>query len=151
MLLAPFLKRNHPTTFEEVRNTGQKEARMIDTLEPVISNHKLIVGKKVIENDYKSIQHLPIEQRRQYSLYYQISHLTRDSGSLRKGDRIDALSMAVARFSEQMAKDTQEAVSEAQTEGLELELRNFHPHVVGASRGAEIPSWVSKRLSFGRT
>jgi hypothetical protein len=118
-LFTPFLKRNHPTTIEEVRSTGQKEARMIDTLEPVISNHKLIVDKKVIENDYKSIQHLPIEQRRQYSLFYQISHLTRDRGSLRKDDRIDALSMAVARFSEQMAKDAQEAVREAQTERLE--------------------------------
>ena len=112
-LITPFLKRNLPTTIEEVLSTGQKEARMIDTLEPVISNHKLIVDKKVIENDYKSIQHLPIEQRRQYSLFYQIRHLARDRGSLRKDDRIDALSIAVARFSEQMAKDAQEAVREA--------------------------------------
>lgn len=33
--------------------SAQKEARIIDTLEPVMMRHKLIVDKQVIEDDYK--------------------------------------------------------------------------------------------------
>jgi len=143
-LLTPFLQKNHPVHMEEVRSSGQKEARIIDTLEPVISNHKMIVDRKVIESDYKSVQGLPIEQRRQYSLFYQLSHVTRDRGSLRKDDRLDALSIAVARFTEQMAKDAQVAAQEANTKRLEEELRNFHSHVTGSARFNH-DTWASAR------
>ena len=40
---------------EEVRASAKKEERIIDTLEPVMNQHKLIIDPKVWEYDYSSI------------------------------------------------------------------------------------------------
>ena len=43
-LLSPILiKHNVKASIEEVRHSSMKEARIIDTLEPVIASHRLIV------------------------------------------------------------------------------------------------------------
>ena len=146
-LLNPFLKKTWPVTIEEVRSSQQKEARIIDTLEPVISNHKMVIDKAVIEYDYKStLGHTP-EERNAYRLMYQLSHITRDRGSLRRDDRLDALSMAVARFVEQMAKDATEAVREAEQSRLDDELRRFQDHVWGRNSVREDhTSWMGRRV-----
>ena len=39
---------------EEVRANVRKEDRIIDSLEPILNQHRLVVDKKVIEWDYKS-------------------------------------------------------------------------------------------------
>lgn len=143
-LLTPVIQRHHPVTMEEVRSSGQKEARIIDTLEPVISNHRLIVDRRVIESDYKSVQHLAVEQRRQHSLFYQLSHVTRERGSLRKDDRLDALSIAVARFTDQMATDAKVSAQRADMARLEEELRGFHSSVLGGSSSPS-STWASAR------
>lgn len=62
-LLKPFLTRIYPVTTEEVKHSIQKEKRIIDTLEPVMNQHRLIVDRRLIEQDYKSTQYLPSEQR----------------------------------------------------------------------------------------
>ena len=56
-LLLPILKKiNYQCAVEEVRNNTQKEKRIIDTLEPVMNQHRLIVDKQVIRDDYESIK-----------------------------------------------------------------------------------------------
>ena len=39
---------------EEVRASIRKEDRIIDSLEPVLNQHRLIIDKSVIEWDFKS-------------------------------------------------------------------------------------------------
>lgn len=53
-LLKPVLTEEvrYPCTIEEVKHSIQKERRIIDTLEPVMNSHKLIVSKSVVEKDY---------------------------------------------------------------------------------------------------
>ena len=58
-LLTPIISKIHPVTMSEVRHNTQKEKRIIDVLEPVMNQHRLIVDKKVIQSDYDSCQHLP--------------------------------------------------------------------------------------------
>ena len=41
---------------EETRANVRKEDRIIDTLEPVLNQHRLVVDKSVIDWDYKSTQ-----------------------------------------------------------------------------------------------
>ena len=60
-LLVPIISKIHPVTLTEVRHNTQKEKRIIDVLEPVMNQHRLIVDKKVIQSDYDSCQHLPPE------------------------------------------------------------------------------------------
>jgi hypothetical protein len=43
-LLTPFLTRIYPCSTEEVKHSIQKEKRIIDTLEPVMNQHRLMVS-----------------------------------------------------------------------------------------------------------
>ena len=113
-LFAPVLNRIHPCAISEVKNYSQKEARIIDTLEPVMMRHKLIVHKQVIVDDYNMYEHKPA-----YSLIYQMTRLSRERGSLAHDDRLDAVCMAVAYWLDQMDRDEQVGADEITMQLLE--------------------------------
>jgi len=115
-LLTPVLRAIYPVTVEEVRHSKQKEKRIIDTLEPVMNQHRLVVSPSVIRADWESTRDLPTEKALGYQLFYQMTRVTKDRGSLRHDDRLDALSMAVGYWTEAMAQDV-----EARMEGLKQE------------------------------
>lgn len=125
-LFQPVLHRIYPCTVEDdKRSTGQKELRIIDTLEPVMNQHRLIIDRSVIEKDYESTKHLPPEQALKYQLFYQMSRLTKERGSLRHDDRVEALSGAVAYWVEQMAQDVEKRIQQRQEDLMMKELDVF--------------------------
>lgn len=132
-LLTPFLTRTYPCTTEEVRSNGQKERRIIDTLEPVMNQHRLVVDEALIERDMENYNEYPHEKAHQYQLFYQMSRITKERGALGKDDRLDALAMAVAYWVEQMDKDTQKVLDDHREEMLRMELSRFAEHVLGAA------------------
>ena len=75
-LLKPVLSKVHPVTIEEVRHNIQKEKRIIDVLEPVMNQHKLVIDRKALEKDYSSVQHYPPEKQPKYMLAYQMTRVT---------------------------------------------------------------------------
>ena len=124
-LLKPFLKKIYPVTTEEVRHSKQKELRIIDTLEPVMNQHKLIIDPKVIQKDYDSVQHHPPEKAQRYMLTYQMTRVTKQRGALAHDDRLDALAMGVAYWVEQMAADVDMEMQQRKEEALMKELDKF--------------------------
>lgn len=124
-LLKPFLKKIYPVTTEEVRHSKQKELRIIDTLEPVMNQHKLIIDPKVIQKDYDSVQHHPPEKAQRYMLTYQMTRITKDRGSLAHDDRLDALAMGVAYWVEQMAADVELEMQDRKNKLMMDELDKF--------------------------
>ena len=62
---------------EEVRANVRKEDRIIDSLEPVMNQHRLIINKDVIEWDFKSNPDAAPEERLLYMLFYQMSRMCR--------------------------------------------------------------------------
>jgi len=106
-VFTPVLNKIYPCTLSEVRHSKQKELRIIDTLEPVMNQHKLVVDKKVIKSDFETCQHLPPEQALRYQLFYQLTRITKDRGALVNDDRLDALSMAVKFWTDAMAQDVE--------------------------------------------
>jgi len=119
-LLKPVLARIHPCGVEEVRSTIQKERRIIDTLEPVMNQHRLVVNEEVAIADHKANREQPSKQ-----LFWQIAHITRERGSLNMDDRIDALALAVGHWVEAMARDVDKAADDAREEILEEEARRL--------------------------
>lgn len=113
-LLTPVINAIHPCRITEVKNYAQKEARIIDTLEPVMMRHKLVVHKQVIVDDYTIYENAPA-----YSLIYQMTRLSRDRGALAHDDRLDALCMAVAYWLEVMDRDEELGVLEQMEAKLE--------------------------------
>ena len=94
---------------EEVRATTRKEERIIDSLEPVMNQHKLIVDPKVFEYDYSSNPDEPPEKRLAYMLMYQLSRLCRESGAIKHDDRVDALAQGVRWFTDALALSAEQA------------------------------------------
>ena len=89
---------------EEVRATVRKEERIIETLEPVMNQHKLIIDPKVWEKDYASNPDAPPEKRLEYMLGYQMSRMCRDKGAVKHDDRVDALAQGVQWFVDAIAQ-----------------------------------------------
>lgn len=120
-LLKRYLGTIYPCTVEEVRHTKQKELRIIDTLEPVLNQHRLMVDTDVITNDIASTECYPGEVRSQYQLFFQLTRITKEKNSIRHDDRLDALAMAVQYFTESMAVTEQKAIAAREAEQWELE------------------------------
>lgn len=124
-LLNPILRKVHPCAVEEIRHNTQKEKRIIDTLEPVMNQHRLIVDKQVIRDDYESIKKYPLEKQQQYSLFYQLTRLTKERGSLSHDDRADCLAIAVADCLDMLLVDADEEIQRRLDEELDAEIERI--------------------------
>jgi len=97
-------------SFEEVRSNTMKEARIIDTLEPVLNQHKLIIDQRLIGWDYESNQDMAPEDRLPRMLAYQLTRMCREKGAVRHDDRVDALALGVKYFLDVLAISAREAM-----------------------------------------
>lgn len=97
-------------SFEEVRSNTMKEARIIDTLEPVLNQHKLIIDQRLISWDYESNQDMAPEDRLPRMLAYQLTRMCREKGAVRHDDRVDALALGVKYFQDILAISAKEAI-----------------------------------------
>lgn len=79
---------------EEYRVKGQKELRIISTLEPVISMHRLVMARKTIKDQTNQIQ---------------LTRLHSGRGALKHDDRVDVLAAAVEFYKSHMSLDTERA------------------------------------------
>lgn len=130
-LLKPYLLKTYPCTIEEIRSNIQKERRIVDTLEPVLNQHRLVVDVSVIRDDYESTKKRSIEKSLHYSLFWQMSRITRTRGALSFDDRIDVLSMAVGFWVDIMAQDVNTKMNNRKEELLDAELERFMEFAVG--------------------
>ena len=130
-LLKPVLAKIYKVAVEEVRHSTQKERRIIDTLEPVMNQHRLVINRKVIEQDYDSTRHLSPDKALKYQLFYQMSRITRGKGSLAHDDRLDVLAMGVNYWTEQMSQDADRQIKARKAELLDRELEDFINNVRG--------------------
>ena len=122
-LLQPYLTRIYPCHINSIKNYKNKEQRIIDTLEPVMNNHKLVVNKDVIKNDLAKICSKDTEIKR---LFFQMTRLTKVKGSLQHDDRLDCLAMAINWFKERVNVDSQEAIKKNRQRELMKQVRDFH-------------------------
>jgi len=141
-LIKPLFRTTYPVTIEEVRHNKQKELRIVDTLEPVLNSHRLIVDPSVIQDDYRSALSYPIEQQTRYMMMYQLSRITRDRGSLVHDDRLDALSIAVGYWVQQMAADVNQSMIDRQQELLQEELTKFTDSFHKRSNNKTSVTWI---------
>lgn len=125
-LLTPIMNKVYPCQIEEVRHNTQKEKRIIDTIEPILNQHKMVIGKDVIKEDIESLKKYPDEVRKEYSLIYQMTHLTKDRGCLGHDDRLDSLSICVAACLDLLIVDVDKMMQEREEEEWEKELAQYY-------------------------
>ena len=95
---------------EEVRANVRKEDRIIDTLEPVLNQHRLIINKSLIEWDYNSNREAPPEERLLYMLFYQMSRMCREKYAVKHDDRLDALAQGVKYYIDALSISAHEQI-----------------------------------------
>jgi hypothetical protein len=96
---------------DEVRANVRKEDRIIDALEPVLNQHRLIVDRGVIEWDYSSNQDSAPESRLLYMLFYQMSRMCREKYAVKHDDRLDCLAQGVKYFTDSLSISAQEQIN----------------------------------------
>jgi hypothetical protein len=146
---------------EEVRANVRKEDRIIDSLEPVFNQHRLVIDRSVIDWDFKSNADQPPEERLLYMLFYQMSRMCREKGAVKHDDRLDALAQGVKYYTDALAisayeqiklrnqedwqdmneawlDDPQQAASHMVL-GMDL---NQRKHARGLKTKKSVPNWV---------
>ena len=101
---------------EETRANVRKEDRIIDALEPILNQHRLVIDRSVIDWDYKSNQDLPPEERLGYMLFHQMSRMCREKGAIKHDDRLDCLAQGVKYYTDALAISAYETVKERNRE-----------------------------------
>ena len=110
---------------EEVRANVRKEDRIIDSLEPVLNQHRLIVDRGVIDWDYASNKDSPAEERLLYMLFYQMSRMCRDKRAVKHDDRLDCLAQGVKYFTDALSISAQDQIRLRKAEEWDYMLAEF--------------------------
>jgi len=122
-LLAPVARRIHPGTIESVRSTGQKERRVLETLEPIIQQHRLVVNRSVVERDALIEGDMHSEQEElSYKLFHQMTHLSAERGCLLHDDRLESVAGACAHYAMILKQDEDETYLERNRERADAQL-----------------------------
>lgn len=128
-MLETKLKLSYNCKVDEVRATSQKELRIIDTLEPLMNQHRIVVDRGAIEKDF--------DKSSQYSLTYQMTHITKERGSLIHDDIIDVIELGSKYLIEYMAVgDTHAMQKSADDRAKEIE---------DIMKGSLFPNLVQKK------
>lgn len=130
-VLLPYLRKAGVITkVEDIWHSGQKEERIIETLEPIMGRGSLVFDESIIADDWQSTVRYPADKRKLYCLTFQLSKVTRDRGALVKDDRLDALAGAVAYWVRTLGIDS---ASEAQR-----------------AKEAELLAWMKDPMAYNR-
>jgi hypothetical protein len=146
---------------EETRANVRKEDRIIDSLEPVLNQHRLCIDKSVVEWDYKSNANEAPELRLLYMLFYQMSRMCREKGAVKHDDRLDCLAQGVKYYTDALSISADEAIKTRKREEWNSMLEDFieNPqssanHLVfgmnkdqrdearGKEGGKSVPTWI---------
>jgi hypothetical protein len=81
-----------------------------------------------------------------HRLFYQLTHVTKDRGSLLHDDALDALAIAVNYWTEQLARDTNQAAEDLHTKMIEDRLRGWADGALSLRGGGKTAQkgWVNR-------
>lgn len=94
----------------EYQAKGQKEVRIIDTLEPLFGSHRVCFHTRVARDEI---------------LMGQITQITRERNSLIHDDRVDALCIALSVFLEYIIVDTDRIIADQAEQDFQEEIQGF--------------------------
>ena len=113
---------------EATRANVRKEDRIIDSLETVLNQHRLIVNKSVIDWDYSSNTDAAPEERLLYMLFYQMSRMCREKGAVKHDDRLDALAQGVKYYTDALSISAFEAIKDRRRDEWNSMIEDFIEH-----------------------
>lgn len=110
----PVLRKFAQCQIDDDLVTGQKEARIINTLAPIMGRGALFVDEAVIEEDRECCQRYAPSLQQSYSLFHQLSKISMARGALTHDDRVDAVEGVCRHFQEAIAQDQKKRLASVQ-------------------------------------
>jgi len=150
-LLRPFLTTaGCKAAIEDVNSWQQsKERRIVETLEPLVTTHRLVVNSEVFRRDFRvEYQNVEEAKRRFYRLTYQFTRMVRAKGALKHDDRVDSLAGACAHFADRL----QRALAHEQQLSKDDAIQREADKIVEARLAAGLPvaGWLPEEPGFKR-
>lgn len=127
-----------PCEIVDIKSKGQKELRILDTLEPITQAHKLVITPKVAGND---------------KVMYQYTRITKDRGCLAHDDEIDAVSGAIGMVSDMLVVDPEKKEQQESAAERKRWLAAFRRNAIGSPlspRGEVIASGEPGKRRWGQ-
>ena len=124
----PILREKHTCAVEEDYVTGQKELRIVETLEPMIARGALIFNESIVETDTVQTAKYEASKKALYSLFHQISKMTRERDALIHDDRADALEGACRYWAKYIAIDQQKSLEAQRKREWEARMTDVMGH-----------------------
>jgi len=114
---------NHMPFLKEAQwASGQKEVRIIGVLEPAMNSHRVILNEAVVRREAAKSR---ATEDYLYSLMYQMTHLTKDRGSLKHDDRVEAMSGLVQVLEATVGEDVDASRKAIHDQQMQDEIDNF--------------------------
>lgn len=108
--LVQLLKQEVNINIIPIKNTKQKESRIISTLEPLLNQRKLVVNDTFFEDK---------------ELLNQFCNITPERGALKMDDRLDSLEMAVSELNESLSLNLERMKEMEEDRRLEANIRKY--------------------------
>lgn len=136
MLERAFAEMGLKVAVTSIPSKGQKELRILETLEPAMASHRVVIDEMVAKDE---------------KLMKQLTHLSRERGCLRHDDRIEAFAGAVGIFKDQLVVDSEKAARENLEKEVEMEVKAWEKYAKRQKPTTKIgpPLWArpsSKRF-----
>jgi len=142
-LFKPIIRDIHRCSIEDApRSVHQKEARIINVLEPLLNQHRLIFDREMLKHDV-TYQDETDNNYIHRKLVHQLTRITRDRGALKHDDRIDPLAMACQYWVDQIAVSVDEQMLEHRSDLLEKDLEKFRDNVFNLKGRRNQKTWLT--------
>lgn len=136
-LLLPYLREaDVQANLETVTSRTRKQERIIQTLEPLFLQHKIVINYTPLYEEYMAFKNGNLELY--YTLQYQITHIDYSKDSIPHDDRIDALALACSQVIERLGLSEQEERQRYEERWLEEQLRRWEMFVDKKKRPADM-------------
>ena len=99
------------TLIDDFNVSGQKELRIINNIEPLLTNHQIIINEDRVRDEIRWVEEDPAE-RLQYALMYQWTHITHDKQSLVHDDRLDAVAIGIQYIKDMVIVDADKILAD---------------------------------------
>jgi len=136
-LLRPVLAQKHRCSIKTVHVTTMKEKRICDDIEIMLGAHRLVLSEDVIKEDFKA------PTQAQQGLW-QLTHITRDRGSLQFDDRADVLALGVKEYISMVQADVDTNEAKIKEEDRDDALTRFMRNAThGQFQAADGGEWLN--------
>ena len=151
-LLKPVMNAIYPCPIEEVRVNTQKERRIIDTLEPLLNQHRLVMDYSNLLQDTTMALSESGSKGLAHSFIFQLTHITKDRGSLQHDDVIDVLALGCSYWNEYgiLRQNTDEALAAYKKKQITDELKRRKDIFNRQNNIRRAPTSVSHLKAFKR-